>query len=84
MFALTSKWAIDQFDATQWDRIKQKARHCVKPWRAGATFQRTNRSGKAFSIDYVPVATSSSTFRETMFSVTPFGLDFMFEDQLVA
>lgn len=32
----------------------------------------------------VPVATSSSTFSETICSVTPFGLDFMFEDQFVA
>lgn len=32
----------------------------------------------------VPVATSSSTFSDTSVSFTPFGLDFMFDDQFVA
>ena len=84
MFALTSDWVIDRLDEGRWNRRKQKTRHCMKPWRAGATFQCTNRSGEACSMAYVPVATSSNTFNETMFSVTPFGLDFMFEDQFVA
>ncbi len=89
---LVSRWREYFHDRILFS-ICQPASHpasAAKKARPRAEQGRANMPGggssNAFNCAYlpVPVATSSSTFSDTSVSLTPFGLDFMFDDQLVA